>query len=1087
MIIKTARGRRVSVVTPEEREKHAVEILSGYSSEVREAIGELIKSVENGDTELFDLLNTARLRRPIVSMEEFMEDDYYLGEPCRTVYPRLKEELIRVFDGDTRELILTGAIGWGKCLSAATEYYDPVAGRRSTVGERSGAVSVVAHHDGRAVVAEGRIECTGMKVMGDLVFASGRRVRMSPDHPVLTQDGFVPAGELREQHLVATVRRVPSPARPLVVPDEEVEFVAFMLAEGACSSGNWTFTNADAAVLTRFSDCSTELHEGWSDPGVTVKEAKGKMLTVYPRGTKHLQRRYGLFGTSHEKRIPAEFYGLDDRQLALFLNRIWACDGSLYVGSPAKVEIALASESFIRDLQFLLLRFGVHGRSCKIKKRYTHNGERRESDAWRLTVTSKDEIERFLAAVGPVLSKEATCAELREIDAVCNPNVDVTPVSIEVLKDIRREVGPIRRGQYWPGMLPGQRMSAKRLARVRELYGLPELYRWWPEVFWDRVVEYEVGTVAEPAHDIEVPGVSNFAPSGIVVHNTTFLSIVLARILYELSCLAHPQATFGLSPGSEMGIVLVSKNLPLARRVLKTAVDDKLKLSPYFQEHWKPKIGKDETIFPDNIVMMIASYQSERLLGVNVLAGAMDETNFAMTSKQQIITKMGEKASVANYDLAEKVYTTLLTRIKSRFQRAGELTGMMILASSASTEGSFIDRRLREAEVDPTSTVLDFATWDVKPKSYFTGRWFKVLVGGSALRSRILSDDEVIDDDFLAENEARLIAVPEEYRLDFELNLEDALRDVAGIATQAISAYLQRIEAIDACVIDRPHPFSVDTWQYGTPARFEWDRLCLHYTRKIAGGYEELAWKPLRNPNAPRWLHVDTSLSGDSTGIAVGHIEKWVEVVRRNSDGEAYTDVMPYIVMDLMLRINPPPGEQIYLPDVRRLIYELAEHGFLFIGCSFDQYQSAEMMQQLKARGLPAKLISVDKTTAPYDALKSAIYERRIEFYRYEAFLAELKALEYDRVKGKVDHPLAGSKDVSDAVAGVVFGLLDSAARLPLVRDATIQREEGDLENFRWVSQLIPAEQVTPEMAETARQREDAGVMPVPFLMGGDE
>lgn len=682
MIVKTASGRRVTVVTPEERQRHASEIIAGYSPEVRSAIRHLIASLGCGERELVDILNTARLRREIVSMEQFMEDDYYLGEPCRTVYPRLKEELIRVFDGDVRELILTGSIGWGK---------------------------------------------------------------------------------------------------------------------------------------------------------------------------------------------------------------------------------------------------------------------------------------------------------------------------------------------------------------------------------------------------------------------TTFLSIVLARILYELSCIAHPQATFGLSPGSEMGIVLVSKNLPLARRVLKTAVDDKLKLSPYFNEHWKPKFGKDATMFPDNIVMMIASYQSERLLGVNVLAGAMDETNFAMTSRQQIVTKMGEKASVANYDLAEKVYTTLLTRIKSRFQRAGELTGMMILASSASTEGSFIDRRLRDAEKDPTAMVLDFSTWDVKPKSYFTGKWFNVLVGGSALRSRILGSDENLDDTFLLENEARIIRVPEEYHYDFELNLEDALRDIAGIATQAISAYLQRVEAIDACVDEsRPHPFSVDSWQYGTPARFEWNRFCQQVTRRIAGGYEELAWRPLRNPAAPRWIHVDTSISGDSTGLAMGHIEKFVEVIRRNSDGEAYADVAPYVVMDLMLRISPPPGEQIYLPDVRRLIYELSEHGFVILGTSFDQYQSAEMMQQLRARGLPAKLISVDKSTAPYDALKSAIYERRVEFYRYPAFLAELKALEYDRVKGKVDHPLAGSKDVSDAVAGVVFALLESTARLPLMREAGRPEGAGSEDDFRWVTSKIPAEQVTSDLVDRTR-RDEGNSMPIAFLMGDSE
>ncbi len=69
---------------------------------------------------------------------------------------------------------------------------------------------------------------------------------------------------------------------------------------------------------------------------------------------------------------------------------------------------------------------------------------------------------------------------------------------------------------------------------------------------------------------------------------TTFLSVAICRMLYELSCLRAPQLAYGLSPGSELVIALMSKSLHLSRTVMMSAVVDKIKLSPYFEEHFKP-------------------------------------------------------------------------------------------------------------------------------------------------------------------------------------------------------------------------------------------------------------------------------------------------------------------------------------------------------------------------------------------------------------------------------------------------------------------------------------------------------------------
>ena len=226
----------------------------------------------------------------------------------------------------------------------------------------------------------------------------------------------------------------------------------------------------------------------------------------------------------------------------------------------------------------------------------------------------------------------------------------------------------------------------------------------------------------------------------------------------------------------------------------------------------------------------------------------------------------------------------------------------------------------------------------------------------------------------------------------------------------------------------------------------------------MPGGYTEIGHKPKRNPDAFRWCHMDVGLSGDSCGFAIGHIERWVEVVRRTPDGVKYTDTAPYYIIDVMLRINPPPGEQIYLPDLRAMLYQFMEHGYKFIGFSCDKFAWVEMHQQVKRHGITPHLLSTDESTAPYDELKSAFYENRIEIYRYEPFIHEFLHLEYDRVAGKIDHPTAGGKDQSDAVAGIVGSLLQHSRTSPI--EGMQYKKQQVPSEHAWVTPLIPMDKV---------------------------
>ena len=558
---------------------------------------------------------------------------------------------------------------------------------------------------------------------------------------------------------------------------------------------------------------------------------------------------------------------------------------------------------------------------------------------------------------------------------------------------------------------------------------------------------------------------------------STAAVFIIARILYEISCMRDPQRSFGLSPGSEIHFALISKSLEQTSKVLRSKLTEPLRLSPYFQEHflWEDKTW--EMRFPKNVIVFVASIgATDRILGSNLFGAAIDEVNFLGAHSAAKLDTIEGRKGLAAYDKADKLYRNIVRRMKSRFSQTGVLPGKTILISSKTVKNSFTERRVSESKLDPTVFVLDYATWDVKPQSQFTQKRFRVLVGGSNARSRLLEDTEKVDPRFLQETDSYLIEVPDEYRSDFEVDLSGALRDIAGVSVEAISQFISRQESIyEAVDPGRVHPFSQMEWVYGTPADFMWPKFCEMRERKLPGGQVERYWQPRTNPTAHRHVHIDVALSGDSIGIAMGHIVRHKAVLRRDPTGEQYSDNAPEFSIDFMLRIKPPVGDQIFLPDIRGLVYSLMDHGFQINSFSCDSFQSAEMIQQMKTRGVSSVVISVDRTTDPYNELRQSLYEKRISYYDYQPFIEECLSLEYDGHRGKVDHPLGGSKDVADAVTGVLAGLHQFASRapVPMLSGYALDASEDDLS---WV--------VGDKKRPVDSGGGPASRLPLPFLSG---
>lgn len=97
-------------------------------------------------------------------------------------------------------------------------------------------------------------------------------------------------------------------------------------------------------------------------------------------------------------------------------------------------------------------------------------------------------------------------------------------------------------------------------------------------------------------------------------------------------------------------------------------------------------------------------------------------------------------------------------------------------------------------------------------------------------------------------------------------------------------------------------------------------------------------------------------------------------------------------------------------------------------------HNSTDSIQQMRKKRIKASYVSVDRDLLPYHDLREAIYEERCEWPEYMTFMrngdtklveiAKVELLQLVDVGKKIDHPAGGSKDVTDAMAAVVYRLM---------------------------------------------------------------
>src|SRR5580704_15873419 len=479
---------------------------------------------------------------------------------------------------------------------------------------------------------------------------------------------------------------------------------------------------------------------------------------------------------------------------------------------------------------------------------------------------------------------------------------------------------------------------------------------------------------------------------------STIALFTTAYQLYVLSCLKDPHRLFNLDPSSEIVFAFQSLTKDLAESIDYERFRAMLTDSPYFNQHFPfNKKIKSEMLFPNRIVVRPLSGDVNAAIGSNIFGAILDEVNFMAVVEQ---SKNAVDGGV--FDQANEMYNSIIRRRKSRFMAAGgRLPGMVCLVSSKRYPGEFTDRKQLEARAEKARTgktgifVYDRTLWEIKPQGTYGKERFKLFLGDVARKPRILENGAEV----AADDTHLVMEVPEEFRSEFTRDILSAIRDIAGSATFALHPFIVNTEAVAKAFGVRQSVLSTQKTDFVA-------RPLMYPTRIL-------------RPEEPRLAHVDLGLTGDSAGVAVGWVEGFAKVPRSDNTFE----MMPVINLDLILEVKPPQGGEIEFENIRTLFYKLREAGMNLKWISFDTYQSADSLQLLRQKGFTTGTYSMDTTSIPYDFTKSAFYDSRIKAPVHDKALSEMMRLERNPQSGLIDHPPNFSKDCSDAVAGVVFGL----------------------------------------------------------------
>ena len=475
---------------------------------------------------------------------------------------------------------------------------------------------------------------------------------------------------------------------------------------------------------------------------------------------------------------------------------------------------------------------------------------------------------------------------------------------------------------------------------------------------------------------------------------STAAMIMFLYDLARLLCLEDPQGHYKLQKSAKIVGVLMNSTKEAVVQVNYDPMIALIRRSPFFVSKFNN--NSKSSLFIKNIDI-VTTTRKRGLVGLNAITFLIDE--------------------IARYDsiqrgLAKELVTEALNRVNSRFLLGDDKwPSCPSIISSADTDGSIIADLMKMAEggelgINPDKIQrIRAARYEVKAGvTNYSGETFKVFLGNMTAEPFLIKTQEDLEmAEKLASEPNEIREVPIEHLPEFSIDIYSGIRDVMGISISADRSFFYSKDMLRKVMSITP--FNTDVVELPNKANL----IDLFNTKKL----------DILKPGAQRVIGMDIALNGDRFGLAMGHIHSFKE----NGNEKEYE-----IWIDFAIGIIPSPEQKLRLGDIRKFIYDLHDMGVSVDLVVSDGYQSTDMIQTLNDNNYPAVQHSVDLKKDSYYEFRNLVMEENVQMPNNSILFKEFVNLRENAKK--IDHPewnpdgTRGSKDISDAVVQVVWGLL---------------------------------------------------------------
>ncbi len=454
--------------------------------------------------------------------------------------------------------------------------------------------------------------------------------------------------------------------------------------------------------------------------------------------------------------------------------------------------------------------------------------------------------------------------------------------------------------------------------------------------------------------------------------------ISCAYVIYLLLCLRDPQKYFNKPTNDSIDVMNIAINADQANRVFFRQFVQLIKGCEWFAGKFDDK--RNEVNFIKNINLVSGHSESESLEGYNVIFVVLDEiSGFAEDS-----TSGNKKAKTA-----QSIYDMHRASVDSRFPKEGKL----ILLSFPRYENDFISQRYDDVVQDKIVTTRSH-TFKRKPE----------LPDGTEGNEFVVTWEE---DTILSYKYPKMYALR---RPTWEVNPTKSIDDFT--------------RAFDANIIDALARFAAQPTKAGDNAVFK-NHKAIEETFIGTNGVDMdgIFWDGLKaDPNKEYYIHVDLAQKHDRCVVAMAHVEKWVTI---ELGGSKMRETHPTVKIDAVRWWQPTSDMTVDFEWVKDYIHALRVRGFNIKLVTFDRWNSHDTRNDLEARGMKTDNLSVGNDH--YTDYISIMYDQRLIGPDIPELKTELEELMW--IKGKVDHPRKGFKDLSDGTCGAIFNAVKHTAR----------------------------------------------------------